>query len=249
MNTLARLAIAAVALIAVGCAAPGSPVVSASPSATPQHSQSPAASPSPQPSPAGSTGPRVLGAADIGKRLPPGTYRVEAPFEAPFAATVEEGWKMWALESALVSFGQESPDSGALTVVLVDNVYGDPCHTEGGPLDPPVAQTVDGYMAALSSMAGFEAGPISDARAGGLVGKTLTTRDADGKGTGCTDTAFLQLVTSKGKPVGTNPDIISELSVFDVGGTPVLTWGEMYASTTPADLAELRRTASSIDFD
>ena len=108
---------------------PAASLVASTPGPTPAASLSVAAST------------ETLGQSELDHPLSPGTYRVADTFGAPFEITVPVYWRLKALTASDVQFaytvdGENHP--AWVVVDLVDNVFEDPCHSAGGPADPPV---------------------------------------------------------------------------------------------------------------
>jgi hypothetical protein len=56
---------------------------------------------------------------------------------------------------------------------FASNVYPDPCHRATGAADPAVGASVDDLVTAMTSMVGFEAGPVIDLTIGGFPAKAF----------------------------------------------------------------------------
>ncbi len=228
-------------------AIPSMPAATSTP-ADPTAAPTPAASPSV----AGSTGP--LGQSDLNHRLEPGTYRVADSFGAPFEITVPVDWRLKALAANDVQFaytldGENYP--AWVVVDLVDNVFEDPCHSAGGPANPPVPATVDGVVDALTSMKGFEAGPVTDVSNDGLTGKAVDIVNTIDTATAACDGEMLPLWSNRGGGGGSTPADArarEQIRVVEVGGAPAIIDGETFADTTKGLQDETRQVLESIRF-
>lgn len=168
--------------------------------------------------------PALLGVADIGRPLESGRYRVAAPFAVPLSITIPQEWTLKSLVEGDVSF--TGPGDGAPWVVieLVDNVFADPCDSAGGPIDPPISPTVDGIVAALTTMVGFQIGPVSEVVVGTRAGKAFDlTNDVDTATADCDGGPMLPLWTYRGGgQSATNGGLLERIWVVDVDGTTVV---------------------------
>ncbi len=246
MNPQLRIALAAAAIVVVavigiyvlpGKSGVGGPAATASPAITPS------------PGPSGV----VLTGADVKRPLAPGTYRVAAPFAAPFSLAFGSQWTPSALAVGDANFTKTTPANGGagVAVDLVEKVFADPCHTKGGPTKPP--STVDGIVAALTNMVGFSAGPVTDAVIGGRPAKTLVLTNAiDTTTANCTGGPMLPLWTFRGGPASgaaTNGGLREELWVLDVNGTIVVIDGNSSHTTSSADRLEIETIVGSLSFE
>lgn len=232
-------------------ALPSAPAVSSAPT-DPAVASTPSPTPAAPPSVAASNA--SLGDADLNHPLKPGTYRVDDTFGAPFEITVPVYWRLKALTASDVEFaytldGENHP--AWVVVDLVDNVFEDPCHSGGGPADPPAPRTVDGVVDALTSMAGFEAGPVTDVSVDGLAGKAVDLVNAIDTATAACDGAMLPMWTNKGGGGGSTPvdgRAREQIRVVDVDGSPVIVDGETFVDTTSSLQDETRQVLESIRF-
>ncbi len=249
-TTRAALAAVAVIIVALGAIAllprssgTGGPAITPSPSVVP--SSAPPVTPSPSAS----------GALTFGLNLPmkAGTYQVAAPFAKPFTVTFPEGWLAAYETQGDVGFHKLLPAQGAVWLVadLAKDVYRDPCHTESGRVTPE--PTLDGYVAALTTMVGFEPGPVTDVEIGGHPARTFVlTHAIDTTTANCTEGPMLPLWTFLGgttSGAATNGVGTEELWVVDVNGTIVILDGSGFTTTPPADLVEMREVVATIRFD
>ncbi|HZM72880.1 MAG TPA: hypothetical protein VFC71_05850 [Candidatus Polarisedimenticolia bacterium] len=216
MNMYAKLAIAAAAVVVVAIVGynllPGRGDVGG-----------------PSPSPTQTPVPIVL--ANVGHLLQKDTtYRVGIPYDLPFTIRFPEAYQLHRLEIGEVQFESVTVGNGAVTVDLVDGVFSDPCHTEGGPQKAPdLPMTVDGVVDALTNLVDFDAGPVTDATIGGRTGKAVTISNSiDTETAACSGGPMLPLWTFRSNPEGsaTNGGTTQYLWVLDVDGTVVIVAGE-----------------------
>jgi hypothetical protein len=99
----------------------------------------------PTPSPSAEPSPVTLPGAGI--QLTPGRYVIGDPFPVRLTMRLGEEWAVWgsvAPDVAAVYQGTPDPSDGrGIIVVLVDNLYADPCNQASGQLDPPLGPSVD----------------------------------------------------------------------------------------------------------
>jgi hypothetical protein len=131
-------------------------------------------------------------------------------------------------------------------------VFGDPCLTAGGPLDPPVAHTVDGILAGLADMRRVDATDIKPADINGQPAKSIElTNTVDTDTTRCTDDRLLWLWTLPGgsKGPGTNGGATEHIWAFDLDGAVVLFDGETYPQTLRVDREQFDEMADTVVFE
>jgi len=173
-----------------------------------------------------STGPSATGAL----------LAVDRTFAVPFTLELLPGWEENQLTRGGVAarFRREADITPAYVGVAIPiNAFGDPCHTEVGPMSPPVGPTVDDLTSALTHAVGYRAGPVTDVTIDGYSGKTFEL-DNNVDITTCSDSTWLRQWTfdssTGGTPVVTNngdlPDAHQRIAILDVKGTRVMvsTW-------------------------
>jgi hypothetical protein len=197
----------------------------------------------------------LLRPADVGRLLGATTYRVAEPFGEQFTITLPGEWSLSTLDQATVRLRAGSGlafRDAYLAIELIENVIADVCYNDE-PMDPAGPSTVDGYVAALTNVVNFTAGPVSVIRFGGYVGKTfiltntvdhVTVRD-------CDDGAF-HLWTIRGGGVGEilyGGGTTQQISVIDVAGTTVLIHGQILPTASAPMKAEIQGIIESIRFE
>ena len=171
--------------------------------------------------PSATAQPQSLGTADIGRPLTAGTYQVGDPFGIPTTITIPEGWKLDDVDQGRVYFSSADP---WIVIDILENVFADPCQSAGGPIQPPVAPTVDAIVASLTGMTGFTAGPVSDLDLGEHAGKAFDLQNAINTGSArCYQIDLLPMWTSRGgNEEWTIGGFKEHMWVVDVDGTPVV---------------------------
>jgi len=165
----------------------------------------------------------VISAAQIGRALQAGSYRIN-DFAAPFAVTLPAGWTVNELTPNSVALASRSDGSVNIYMAVIDKVYPDPCHTAGGP--SAIGGGVDDLVTALSSMPGFDLADLADATVGGASGKSFTISNSiDVAAASCSGDTLL-LGTFQKDGVGTDLPMFGGESdrfwVVDANGTRVL---------------------------
>jgi hypothetical protein len=243
MNTYAKLAIAAAAVVVVALVGynllptSGGNVGVASSSPSPSISLSPTVAPSPSPSdyaffPDGSIEAGRHSMILSGKSL---------SVDMPSGWISHLGFRMYT-QSGQAAFIFWTP--------APTNVYADPCTKE--PLDPPAGDTPAELAAAVSSIPGTElVGGPSDLMIDGHPAKLVSIRireDID-----CAPREFsLWYQQEDGPADGRWPDALGDtinVWIIDVDGTIVWIDGEASRVTTPALHEEMRQIVESIQFE
>jgi hypothetical protein len=197
----------------------------------------------PAAAPSSSASPVAISRGDVGRTLPPGTYRA-TDFAAPFSITLPAGW---VLEQAgtndlSVAFGGQGATS--ITFAVIDQVYGDPCRPARG--RQPVAPGVDGLVAALSSMKGFAVTSAADVSIGGASGQAFTLTNSIPLVGGCRDK--LPFATYSSASRATDLEMFPEerdlVWALDAGGTVVVIFVNDSAASVQASQPVL-----SLSFD
>ena len=194
---------------------------------------------SPTPTPGGMSWP------EEGTSLAPGTYISDGPAPVHVTITVPGGWVACGTgpDAFTVCAGTTHPRG--VEVMVVDNLVSDPCDRSRVMLDPPVGDSVDDLVAALSNLPGFEATDPIDITRDGFGGKELELRapiepgcavDARGLGTWS-------------RAIGINgvgPGEVNLLRILDVDGVRVMIAGAYQPPATAAEVAEIRAMLDSI---
>jgi hypothetical protein len=233
MSIFARVAIAAVAVLAVGLA-----WVNFGPAWNGIATQ-----PTPTPSPTAS--PKTIGGT---RPLEPGRYQLSGVVLSggvPISLTVPAGWSSWA--SVAVNKNYNALAGPALMYWEITNTFVDPC-TNHTLVDPAPGADVDSLIDALASMPGTEAGPPTDVTIDGYRGKyvevTVTT-DINNCGT---DGFWLWMSPGDSHYVQDTNEM-DRIYVLDVDSDRLTFAARFSPRTTPADRAELEAIIASIDIE
>ncbi len=212
MNVLARVAIAAAVVVAVGLAwvnfGPGQP----GPGEQPPPTQAASPTPSPRGLPVGDRELPLEGGA---------SYITQDPFLVRVTFTAPDGWegKVGAPYLAFANpTGRDAPSYG-VDFAIFDKVLVDPCQFDQGFKDVLPKSSVDALVTALMDVPGFDASTPVDVTVDGYAGKQLTLA-APASFEGCTlspDGPFVWQL-----PLGTNSPFIagqrSRLWIVEVDG-------------------------------
>ena len=177
----------------------------------------------------------------------PGTYRVGAPFGAPFEFTAASAWRVDTLKAGEYTMADRS-GNGTVVVDVIDNVFGDPCQ-DATPLASPVPRTVDGIVAALGAMKDFTVSSIADVTIRGHPGKEFDLANTVSDPAACANGSLIPIWSYQGGgKSSTNPGATEHLIVLDVAGTPVgLSWGPGQ-NPTAAYRLEVETMVRTLDF-
>jgi hypothetical protein len=177
---------------------------------------------------------------------------MDAPFSVPYTVTFADQWDTSQTFQELSGFFKTGATDGnaSVAVMVPENVIEDPCNPDSA-LDPPVEKTVDGFVAALTNLAGWAAGTVRETPVGSRTGKTFVLTPPFTDGAQCNG-GLPNLVTYLHNPLagpGTNTDLYAELTVVDVDGTPVIIMSEWHGATTSESRAAMQQVAGSISFE
>ena len=181
----------------------------------------------------------------LGTDLAAGTYLSDGPIPVHAIMTVPEGWI--ACGTGLQEFAACSGPtaSRAVEVMIVDNVVSDPCDRSRALLDPPVGDSVDDLVAALSNLAGFEATDPVDITLDGFAGKEFELK-APAVPACALGSIGLGTWTRAGGTNGVGPGEVNLLRIVDVDGVRVVI-AAAYQPVVSADrIAEVRAVFDSI---
>jgi type IV secretory pathway protease TraF len=229
MSMLARVAIAAVAVLAVGLAwvnfGPGQPGIGAQPTATPSPTS-------------------TLPIREQVSPLQSGTYVTQAPFPVRVTFTAPDGWKGY-LGSPY--FAIVYPVNGSVGVIFAtfEKVVADPCHFDQGFVTPQVGPSVDDLATALTRMPGVTATRPTDVTLSGYAGKQLTVT-APTSFAGCSLSPDGYVLWQG--PLGGNYIVeagdVSRLWILDVDGNRLVI--DILTPDTPGQTAQERADAQAI---
>ena len=111
--------------------------------------------------------------------LSAGTYQIDAVFPVHLTFTLPYGYGHGTGESdgVGIQYNAAGPQHG-IEFQIAANVYPDPCHSAAGPADPPIGPSVTDLVTAMTTMVGFQAGPITDVTIGGYPAKAFDLTNA-----------------------------------------------------------------------
>jgi hypothetical protein len=244
VTTPARLAVAAIAIIAVL----GAGLVVLRPSSNVGQPPIPTASPSPSPSPSSAS------TVDGAQRLPisgpiePGRYYIErGPLSAAtFSFTVPAGWS--AQNGGLVKHRDDSEREIGWGPTVVETLFADPCGTNE---TVAIGPTADDLIAALAELPGLEVGDPADITIGGQPARSVELTVAPTMDVATCDPPIgLQVWLDRaGSYLLIGPDLPGRIVAMDVaGGRLVLVYGGR-ESTPPGDVAELDEMLATIQVE
>jgi hypothetical protein len=180
-----------------------------------------------------------------GTNLAAGTYLSDGPIPVHAVMTVPEGWiACGGGREAFVACSGPT-NIGAVDVLIVANVVSDPCDRSRALLDPPVGNSVDDLVAALSNLAGFAATDPVDITLDGFAGKEfeLTAPAVPGCALGGLG---LGTWTRPGGTNGVGPGEVNLLRIVDVNGVRVMIAAAHQPVASADEIAEVRAVFNSI---
>jgi hypothetical protein len=174
-----------------------------------------------------------------------GTYEIDAVFPVRLFFTVPSGFEHGRGASDGVGI-QGNPSGKGIEFQIASNVFPDPCHTFGGPANPPIGPSVDDLVTAMTTLVGFQAGPITDITIGGLPAKAFDLTNEIDQSTcdaGTVDT-FIFADSSGRSGVGQGEH--QRIYVMDVQGTRLMIMTYYFSNETGSLDAVDARTLATI---
>jgi hypothetical protein len=106
--------------------------------------------------------------------LAAGNYRLDEVFPVKITLTLPAGYThgRGASDNVGIQSAASGPQHG-IEFQLASNVYPDPCHSASGPANPPIGANLSDLVTAMTSMIGFQAGPVTDVTIGGYAAKAF----------------------------------------------------------------------------
>jgi hypothetical protein len=241
-NNLVRVAlVAAVLVVAVIIGANMLPQTSVGPSVSVEPSPSPAPSP---------TAPPRLDLLPTGI-LTAGTYEIDAVFPVRLTFTVPDGFEHGTGASDGVGI-QGNPAGRGIEFQIASNVYPDPCHSFAGAANPPIGPSVDDLVAAMTSLVGFQAGPVTDITIGGLPAKAFDLTNEIDQSSCDGERVFTFVFADSSGSSGVGKGERQRIYVMNVQGTRLMIMTYYYSnetgSTDAAEAATLAAIIQSISF-
>ena len=237
MNGLTRFATVAVGLLAViviGLAlAKGANIGGPGPTAVP------------------TTTPALLNELPEGD-LSAGTYEIDAIFPVRLTFTVPAGFNHGTGGSDDVGIHTSVAPQHGFEFQMASNVFPDPCHRTGGAAAPPIGPSVDDLVTALTTMVGFEAGPVTDVTIGGTRAKAFDLTNGINPATCDAQDirTFIFAGTAAQSSVGGGER--QRIYVMDVAGKRLMIMTSYFPNGNPAAeadaVASLKKIVESIHF-
>jgi hypothetical protein len=183
--------------------------------------------------------------------LAPGTYEIDEVFPVRLTFTVPTGFGHGRGESDGVGI-QGNPGGRGIEFQIASNAYPDPCHsTSVGPANPPIGATVDDLVTAMTTLVGFQAGPVTDITIGGLPARAFDlTNEIDQ--TTCDAESLKTFVFANGTSSGVGTGERQRIYVMDVQGTRLMIMTYYFSNETgsndASDAATMAAIVQSISF-
>jgi len=245
----ALAAVAAGMALLVGCS-PGSSSL-LSPSYVPSSPSSRPAAASPPPS-----ADAGVPACPVSGRQAAGTFSLGAAATqtVPATITIAEGWDGCGL--LIKDFGVRGGPA-IIGLWSVTNVYADPCHWDGGLMDPAVGPSAEDLAAALADQALTDTSEPTDATLGGLPAMYVRLEvpaDVDVTTCNVVREAEFRFWNGPGASVwwlGARdaPGLIGEVWILEIDGLRAVVQAAYFSDAGQAEIDEIHRTIESIRFD
>jgi hypothetical protein len=191
------------------------------------------------------TAPPLLNLLPTGD-LAAGTYEIDQVFPVRLTFTVPTGFGHGRGESDGVGI-QGNPSGRGIEFQIATNVYPDPCKSSSvGPANPPIGATVDDLVAAMTTLVGFQAGPVTDITIGGLPAKAFDlTNEIDQ--TTCDAESVKTFVFANGSSSGVGTGERQRIYVMDAQGTRLMIMTYYFSNETGStDATEAARLATIV---
>lgn len=202
----------------------------------------------PSPTPVPTTAPARLDTLPVGD-LAPGTYEIDAIFPVRLSFALPAGFSRGGGDSDDVGIHASAPVQHGIEFQIASNVFPDPCHRSGGAASPPIGPSVDDLVTAMTTLVGFEAGPVTDVTIGGTPAKAFDLTNAIDPAT-CDQgdiRAFIFAGTGAQSSIGSGQR--ERIYVMDVAGKRLMIMTYYFANGPYADAAaSLEKIVESIHF-
>jgi len=236
-SNLVRLALVAAVLVVaviVGANLLQQPSVGPSPSVEPSLSAAPSASAPPR-----------LDLIPEGD-LAAGTYEIDAVFPVRLTFTVPDGFGHGRGGPDGVGI-QGNPAGRGIEFQIASNVYPDPCHTYDGAAEPPIGPGVDDLVGAMTTLVGFQAGPVTDVTIGGVAAKAFDLTNEIDQTTCDEGRVYTFLFDGSSGPSGVGQGERQRIYVLDVQGTRLMIMTYYFSDETGSqDAGEAARLAAIV---
>jgi hypothetical protein len=211
--------------------------------------------PSPSVEPSLSAAPSATAAARLDLlpigALAAGTYEIDAVFPVRLTFTVPTGYGHGTGASDGVGI-QYSASGRGIEFQIASNVYPDPCHTFAGPANPPIGPSVDDLVTAMTTLVGFQAGPVTDVAIGGLPAKAFDLTNEIDQSTCDAESVRTFIFADSSGSSGVGKGQRERIYVMDVQGTRLMIMTYYFSDETgsndAADAATMAAIVQSISF-
>ena len=181
----------------------------------------------------------------LGTDLAAGTYLSDGPAPVRAIMTVPEGWIACGTGREAFAACSGPTDIGGVDVLIVANVVSDPCDRSRALLDPPVGDSVDDLVAALSNLAGFEATEPVDITLDGFAGKEFELKAPAVPGCAL-GSSGLGTWTRPGGTNGVGPGEVNLLRIVDADGLRIMIAAAYQPFVSAREIAEVRAIFDSV---
>jgi hypothetical protein len=181
--------------------------------------------------------------------LPAGTYEIDAIFPVRLTFALPAGFNHGGGSSDDVGIHANAPVQHGIEFQIASNVFPDPCHRSGGAASPPIGLTVDDLVTAMTTLVGFEAGPVTDVTIGGTRAKAFDlTNGIDPATCDAQDIrAFIFAGSGAQSSIGSGQR--ERIYVMDVAGKRLMIMTYYFPNGPYADAAaSLKKIVESIHF-
>lgn len=136
-------------------------------------------------------------------------------------------------------------DERLITFLVAENVVADPCDPSRALLEPAVGPSVDDLVAALSSLAGFEATDPVEVTGDGFAGQQFELTASAEPGCPMTDIG-LGSWSSADRINGVSPAEVNLVRILDIGGVRLMIAGAHHPGASAEQIAEINDLIGSI---
>lgn len=181
----------------------------------------------------------------LGPDLAAGTYVSDGLAPVRSTISVPRGWVACGVGADFAAC--DASANHGVSVLIVDNVVRDPCDPSRALLDPPVGESVDDLVSAISNLSGFEATDPIEITLDGFVGKEFeltAPTEPD-----CVLEGGLKTWTDGHDGDGTNgvnPGEVNLVRIIDVDGVRIMIAGAYQPHASADEIAEARAIFDSV---
>jgi hypothetical protein len=183
--------------------------------------------------------------------LPPGSYEIDAIFPVRLSFSLPAGFTHGRGASDGVGIQSGRTPQHGIEFQIASNVFPDPCHRTGGAASPPIGPTVDDLVTAMTTLVGFEAGPVTDVTIGGTRAKAFDLTNAIDPAT-CDAQDIRGFIFAGGGQSSIGSGQRERIYVMDVAGKRLMIMTYYFPNGDPAAEADaaasLKKIVESIHF-